>query len=129
MSSAPTPDVCRARKKSIGEYRGVSLSLAAGTTAPRYCQRMSALIQLIVVFVLAFVSVIIGIVVIRNRRRIASKNENAIRSSFPGRLAERSAESSTPGIFSMVGIGAIVVGAIVLVVAILTTFGVLRIVS
>jgi hypothetical protein len=82
--------------------------------------------ELTVVYVLGSLSLAIGVAVLVYRRRLAALNAKAIKNTFPAQLGRAPAASSTPRIFAMIGVVAIVLGLFVIVLGIMVSVGVLE---
>ncbi len=82
--------------------------------------------QLIGLYIVAAISIGVGVVVVARRNAFAALNRGAIGTFFPKPLAVRPSSASTPRVFLTIGIVALVLGTITLVLAILVSAGVLE---
>jgi uncharacterized membrane protein (Fun14 family) len=82
--------------------------------------------QLIGLYIVAAISIGIGVVVVARRNAFAALNRATIRTFFPKPLGERPSSASTPRLFLTIGIVALVLGTVTLVLAILVSAGVME---
>jgi hypothetical protein len=81
---------------------------------------------LIILSLLSAISFLSGALLIVRRRSFAKSNADRIKSVFPGPFGDYVGNSSKPAIMMLVGVWAIVIGAVILTVAILVLMGVMH---